>query len=69
VSEPLSPRARCYHAIRHAFSAAIAGFVAQHPELLNDMPRLESATYAMLKLMEEVLAKLDTFDVSDKGQT
>jgi hypothetical protein len=30
------------------------------------MPRLEAATYAMVRLMEEVLCTLDTYDISAK---
>jgi predicted nicotinamide N-methyase len=60
-----TPRARCQHAIRHVFGAAIARYYTKHPDLLNDKPQLEAASYAMLTLMEEVLAVLDEFAIGD----
>jgi hypothetical protein len=61
-----TPRAECYHAIRHLFSGAIVEYYRKHPDLLNDAPHLEAASYALLKLMDTVLAKLDEYEIERK---
>lgn len=60
-----SPRARCHHAIRHLFTGAIAAYIRQHPTLLENETELEAATYAMVKLMDAVLATVDEFQLAD----
>ena len=61
----LEPRARCHHAIRHLFTGAMAAYVRKNPEVIHDEPKLEAATYALLKLMEAVLATIDGFAIAD----
>lgn len=64
----ITPRAKCHHAIRHAFSAAIAEYAVKHPELLSDVRGLEATSYALVKLMDHVLAIVDEYEIKDRSK-
>lgn len=66
MTPPMTPQAKCHHAIRHAFSAAIAEYFTRNPEMLSDQPKVDAAAYAMLKLMDNVLAIVDRFEIADR---
>jgi hypothetical protein len=61
-----TPQARCEHAIRHAFSAAIVDYYRRHPAFLKDEVQLDATSYAMLKLMDTILETLQGYVIADR---
>jgi hypothetical protein len=60
-----TPRARCYHGIRHLFTGALAVHIRTNPDLMQDETRLKAAGDALVKLMLGVYEKLDEFVLED----
>ena len=58
-----TPRAACYHAIHNLFTGAMARYLIENRALLDDFDRVKAANKELVKLMEEVLAKLDEYAI------
>jgi hypothetical protein len=63
-----TPQARCYHAIHHLFTDAMAQYALKNQQLLrdNDLTTLAAANSALVKLLEQVLLTLDEFAIADR---
>lgn len=58
----MSPRAECYHALRHEFGMATAKYLKKHPELVKH-PDTEDGLTATMALMHNVITLLDKYDI------
>jgi hypothetical protein len=60
-ADKITPRGRCYHTVRHAFSGLMAAHYREHPDQLT-----EASMDALHKLLFTVLCVLDTFVIEDQ---
>ena len=60
--EPLTARAQLHHKVRRAFGSSIATYFRKNPELLT-APGSDDTVVALLALMEEVLIKIDGYEI------
>ena len=65
--EKTTPRGRCHHAIRHAFSEVLVEYLLKHPALVTTYPgQAEDVAHILLKVMERVLTIVDRYDLDEK---
>ncbi len=60
-------REQCEHALKHLFSASIAGYYKRFPDRLDD-PSLEQDITRQLALMNDIFHLLDKYDIAFPGE-